>query len=367
MLPAVNATRVLLTALSMALAGCGSPRTGVPNTPSAPLVPTHPSGRIPPAECRIEATRAEALIVGPEDGEPFTVAVTDGLLTLSPTADGRLLHASVEHPLRFEATAPLDDQLLVLSKDAELAAGSVRAPAGTRVVALAQTERGLAGSLAFGRSFDRAHPTLVVGPLRLDCEALTIADSPTPTAVHPRAISGAEVRVASALPLVLRPVRAAPTTVQVRPREQDGFIPVWMTDRQGDDARVTIALSNGALISGWAELATLREPSAEEAEVLHRALSAESVRLDVNLVDELPAPEPPAQGDGRVVGRASLRASSPIRPHPEGAPWARSSAAPLDVQIRWTRGAEHAELLEIPGMWLPRGRSWVERDALVFP
>lgn len=321
-----------------------------------------------PAECRIEATSADELRVSAADRDPFPVAISDGVLAFLPTGDDRALLARVEHPLRFEARAPLAHQRLVLVREADFAAGAVHAAPGASIVAMASRERGLALHLALGaRSpVEPRGVEIVAGPLEAGCDQVAPRDASTSTISLPRRVPGGELRVASALPLVLRPVRAAPRSIELRPREASGFVPVWMLDRQGEDARVTLEFSDGARVTGWVPLTALRDASAEEAEVVERAITREpsSVGLaDLGLMSDGAEPLP-VEG---YVGPASLRPSSAIAAAPGEAAWARSAESPLEVEVRWLRGASHVELLEIPGMWIPTGRAWAERGDVAIP
>lgn len=355
---------MLVATVAIVVVACGGAPTSA-RRETAPPAPRSPSWLAPP-ECRIEAARAERLIVSRERGDPFTVALSNGVLALTPTADGRRLTAEVEHPLRFRATAPLDDQRMVLARAAELTAGAVQAVAGASVASLATNDRGLVAQLALGRSLSGPGIELLVGPVSLDCAQLAVSHEPSTASVLPRHVTGGELRIASALPLIVRPVRPAPLSVEVRPREQGGFVPVWIIDRQGDDARVAIVFSDGARVSGWVELSSLREPSAEEAERIERIVGMEPERLDLNLAGATPEPDTPMAIEG-YVGPASLRPSSAIMPAPGEAPWARSAEAPLEVQVRWARGDAHVELLEIPGVWIPAGLAWAERGDVALP
>ena len=360
----VNALRTALLAV-IVVAGCGGP----PSAPAEVAPSTRPralssSGT---AECRIEAARADDLSVAAPGRDPFPVAISDGLLALVPTDDGRL-SAHVEHPLRFHAEASVADQRLVLLAETDFAAGAVHATGGASIVALARSARGLTLHLALGARSpsDPRGIELVAGPLEADCDEVGPRDGPRSSVSLPRRIPGGELRVASALPLVLRPVRAAPTSIELRPRDPGGFVPLWMLDRQGEDARVAMEFSDGARVSGWVPLVALREPSAEEAERVDRAVTSAPTTVglaELGMMGEGPEPLP-IEG---YIGPASLRPSSAIAAAPGEAPWATSAASPLEVEVRWLRGASHVELLEIPGMWIPTGRAWAERGDVAIP
>lgn len=354
--------------VAILVTSCG----GVPARAPSESPPRSPPPRalteLAPPACRVEAARAEGLLVAPEEGDPFTVAIADGTLAFTPTEDDRRLAAHVDHPLRFRALAPLDDQRLVLADGGDFAAGAVRAVAGSPIVSITRGDRALAVHVVLGRRapLEPQGVEIVAGPLDLACDGVRSRDDPMMTSALPRHVTGGELRVATTLPLVVRPVRAAPTSVEVRPRAQGGFVPVWMIDRQGDDARVSIAFSDGAAVSGWVPLSALREASAAEAELLARVTAAEPSALALSLLGERATPDAPPAIEG-YVGPASLRPASAIAATPGHAPWARSADTPLEVEVRWLRGAPHVELLAVPGMWIPSGHAWAERGDVSLP
>jgi hypothetical protein len=302
------------------------------------------------------------------DRDPFPVAISDGVLAFLPTGDDQALTVHVEHPLRFDAWAPLAHQRLVLVREADFAAGAVHAAAGASVVAMTAHERGLTLHLALGaRSpIDPRGIEIAAGPLEADCNQVGPGDSAREAVAPPRHVTGGELRIASALPLVLRPVRAAPTFIELRPREASGFVPLWMLDRQGEDVRVAMEFSDGARVTGWVPLTALREASAEEAEIVERAITREPSFVGLARLGAMNEGDAPLPVEG-YVGPASLRPSSAIAAAPGEAPWARSADSPLEVEVRWLRGATHVELLEIPGMWIPSGRAWAERGDVSIP
>src|SRR5690606_3841697 len=120
-------------------------------------------------------------------------------------------------------------------------------------------------------------------------------------------------------------------------------------------------------VAGWVPLSALREASAEETEIVERAVAREPSAIGLSVLGEMGGGggDPlPVEG---YVGPASLRPSSAIAAGPGEAPWAHSAEAPLEVEVRWLRGARHVELLEIPGMWIPSGHAWVERADVAIP
>ncbi len=321
--------------------------------------------------CRIEAARAEGLSVSAGDLLPFETSVSDGALAFVPGGDDRHLTAEVERPLRFTAAARADEQRLVLARAGELAAGGVRAVAGQPLLALARQDGGLIAHVQLGRGAPVAGRALElsVGPVVLACDEVIAEPDPEPriATALPRHVPGGELRVAATTPLVLRPVRLAPARVEVRGRGRGAFVPVWVVDRQGDDVRAVIAFSDGARVEGWVPVTVLREPSAAEAEAVERLVSAavpESMALGV--LGVLEGTQPGAQAD-EYLGPASLRRGSAVHAEPGGARWAESGEHPLEVRVRWQRGSAHAQLLEVPGMWVPPDRAWVQRGDVSLP
>ncbi|HBQ17632.1 MAG TPA: hypothetical protein DEF51_43065, partial [Myxococcales bacterium] len=96
------------------LAACGapSPRARVEPEP-APAPRVEPAG---PPTCRLEVRSADAIEVHVSGVEPFGVAVSDGVVSLAPTDDPATYELAVTAPLRFDATARADGQLLELSR-----------------------------------------------------------------------------------------------------------------------------------------------------------------------------------------------------------------------------------------------------------
>lgn len=322
-----------------------------------------------PSTCRIEAVRAESLTVAPPRGDSFLVAVSDGALSFVPTEDDRSLHAEVEQPLAFRAQAPSREQRLALAADVDLAAGSVRAARGSAVLAIARAGDGVVARLKLGRrsALDTRGVELAVGPVAIDCAHIAADAEPIQTSAHPRHVPGGELYVASMVPLVVRPLRAAPLTVEVRAGSRGGFVPVWVVDRRGHDARIVIAFSDDSRIAGWVPRNALRAPSAAESETIERLISQERpASFELDTLGELGPRAVPHLADG-YVGPATLRSSSAIAAAPGDPPWARSADRPLEVQVRWERGSPHVELIEIPGMWIPEGRAWAERPDVSLP
>lgn len=321
--------------------------------------------------CRVEAVRAEGLNVSAGDLLPFEASVSDGALAFVPGGDDRHLTAEVERPLRFTATARTDEQRLVLARAAELAAGGVRAVAGQPVLALSPQGAGLIAHVQLGRGAPPAGRALElsVGPVAVACDDVITEPDPEPRVATalPRHVPGGELRVAATSPLVVRPVRLAPARVEVRGRGQGAFVPVWVVDRQGDDVRAVIAFSDGARVEGWVPVTVLREPSAAEAEAIERLVSsAVPETMALGLLGILEATQPGAQAE-EYVGPASLRPGSAVHAEPGGARWAESGEHPLEVRVRWQRGSAHAQLLEVPGMWAPPERAWVQRGDVSLP
>lgn len=349
--------------------GCGAAEA-----PARPAARRPAERAIEPAEagpppCRIEAARAEALTVAAAGVSPFGVSVSDGSLSFVPSEDERRLTVLVEHPLRFSATGHPEDQRLVLARGASFAAGAVHAVEGAPVIRIARTPRGLEGVIQIGRAPPGSGLELAVGPVPLECGDVIAEPAPEPRAVPslPRQVPSGELHVAAASPLVLRPLRLAPARVEVRARGRDAFVPVWVIDRQSDDARVAIAFSDGARVEGWVPRTTLREPSAAEAELVARWIAGEPPGpVALGTIGALETTPPGPQAD-EYVGPASLRPGSPIAAEAGGAPWARNAEVPLEVRVRWARGSAHALLLEIPGLWVQPERAWVERVDVSLP
>lgn len=351
--------------------GCGAAETRA--TP--PFVPRSEAPReveaeVSPPVCRIEAVRAEGVVVAPPEMDPFTAHVSDGALALVPTDDDRHVVVHVEHPLRFSGEARTDEQRLVVARTTDLAAGSVRVAAGVAVSGIARDDTGLLATLQIGRAPPEVVPALdlAVGPVPLACDDVIAEADPEPrlSSALMRQVPGGEVRVAATLPLVVRPLRLAPARVEVRPYEREGFVPVWTIGRQGDDVRVAIAFSDGTRIEGWVPLTALREPSAAEAEAIERLTSLSTEPMALGMLGVLEGTQPGAQAD-EYVGLASLRPGSAVYAEPGRTRWAESAEQPLEVRVRWQRGARHAQLLEVPGVWVPPERAWVHRGDLSLP
>jgi hypothetical protein len=367
--------------LALALAACGSSpeRRPSPIVPSrrAPLEagPIQAGPRAAPARpepCRIEAPRAEALRVSPAEGEAFAVAVADGAVTFTPTEAPDALDVRVETPLAFAAAASPEDQRLELAVGGARAAGAVETVEGLRVRLLRQEGDALQAEVQLGRRVPGARRglELSVGPVPVECAALRVAPGTnaevTPAILAP--VTGL-LRVARVLPLVVRPVRIAPTELTLRPVERGAALPVWVTGRSRDWARVTVAFTDGTRVSGWTPDARLRPPTTEERERAERLMDAgPSAPVDLGALDGLgPAPPPAAAEDDVYVGPATLAPESEVHAAADGPVWARSAERPLEVHVRWRRGAERAELLHVPGMVIPARRAWVSADALRLP
>ncbi len=354
----------------VALSGCGAatpPRSKAPPRPKS-----HASAAAEPSApaCRIESVRAEQLEVRPEGQAPFLVAVSDGALHFRLTENGEVLDAEVEHPLRFHARAPVEEQRLVIRAERELAAGSLHLVPDVPVIGLARAEHGVAAELQLGRREpdNLVGVELAVGPVTIPCELVVPEEDPlrSRTAL-PRHVSGGELRVAGVLPLSLRPLRVAPTEVEIRPAHRDDFVPVWMVDRQGESARVIVEFGDGAELVGWVPLSALRDPSTEEAEQIDRMVHEEgSSAVSYGTLGLPQLTEPGPQAD-EYVGSASLRPDSEIFAQPGEGAWARSVAQPLEVRVRWQRRARFAQLLDVPGMSIEPEHTWVARGDLSIP
>jgi hypothetical protein len=238
------------------------------------------------------------------------------------------------------------------------------------VLALAHTDRGIAAQLQLGRRSPSGEGVeLAVGPVRVPCDSIASLAEPEPAATTalPRHVTGGELRVASALPLVLRPLRVAPAELEVRPAHRDDFVPVWMIDREGESARVVIAFGDGSRIEGWVSTTALREPSSDETARVERMVREEgSTPVSYAALGATEALSPGPQAD-EYVGPASLHAGSAVLASPAGSEWARSAAQPLEVRVRWQHGQRYAELLEVPGMWIAPGHAWIERGDVAIP
>jgi hypothetical protein len=346
--------------------------------------------RVAPPACRIEAVRAESMLVavagecpfagapdasrrcrlGAGPSGPFTVSVSDGSLVLAPTDDPRRLEAEVEHPFRFRASAPVDEQRLMLTERAELAAGAVRTAPEMPVLALSTSDHGLVGELQLGRRAPTRGLEAIVGPLPLSCDAIAATSDPEPettTALLTPPIGG-ELRIATTLPLAVRPFRAAPIAAEVRPRERAAFLPVWIIDRQDDAARVVIAFSDGSEVRGWVDASALREASETEEDIASRMIGtpAETETIRHGLLGGMESLTAPPEADEQI-GPAVLRPGSAIFASPGGALWAHNADTPLEVRVRWDRSSRYAELLEVPGIWITPQRAYVRRSELSIP
>ncbi len=358
----------MVAALALSACGGAEPQPAVLASPSPVRAPSEASAEVLSPECRIEAVRAEMLSVALPGQEPFAVSITDGALALVVTDDGRALDAEVEHPLRFTARAPIDELHLVTRVEGELAAGALHVVPPLPVLALARGERGVVAHLQLGRRSPAEGVELDVGPVPLPCESVIAPAEASSTATAlPRHVTGGELRVASAVPLVLRPLRVAPSQLEVRPAHRDEFVPLFMMNREGESARVAIAFGDGTRLEGWVATSALREPSADEAARVERMVREEgSTPIDHAAIGAFEPTQAGVQVD-EYVGPASLRPSSRVRVAPGEAQWAVSAAQPLEVRVRWQRGARYAEIVDLPGMWITPGRAWVERGDLAIP
>lgn len=359
--------RAFASIVLVALVGCG-----VAESRPAPAR----VARVAPAperpDCRVEAARAEDVTVELEGRPPFSVAVSDGLLWLVPTDDERALRVEARQPLRFSARARVDEQRLVAVVEADAAAGVVRLVPGLGVLGLRQGEQGgLAAYVKLGRRSPLAvrGVELRVGPVSLPCGGVRAEHDPEPRSSTSllRDVPEGELRVAASAPLVVRPVRAAPAHVEVRPVERSGLVPAWVVDERGDDARIVVAFSDGARIEGWVSASALREPTTDEAEAVERIVRERAGDpFGLAMLGGGHTPEVAAQPD-EYVGLASLRPGAAIFVQPGEGRWAASSESPTEVRVRWQRGARHAELLAIPGLWAPPGHAFVRRDEIAIP
>ena len=335
----VSGVRWSLALFVLAACGAPSPRARVEPEPA-------PAPRVEPARsptCRLEVRSADAIEVDVSGVEPFGVAVSDGVVSLAPTDDPATYGLAVTAPLRFDGVARADGQLLELSGAGVHAAGSVTAVEGTLVRTLHRDGARLMAELQVGQRVPGARHglELAVGPVPLGCEDVRGVESDRLTLATPRRIPSVALAVADP-PVVLRPVRAAPTELSLRPLERGVPVPLWVLEERGEDARVAIAFSDGARLEGW---------------VAREALHAYGGHT---------APEP-APEENVYVGLASLRPFSPILVAPDGARWAESVEHPLEVRVRWDRDADHAQLLRIPGLFVSAERAWVRVRSLAIP
>lgn len=321
--------------------------------------------RVPPPRpaCRIEAARAEAIEVSAE----ISVSVTDGALSLSPTDDPRRLAVRVEHPIRFEGTASIDDQRLTSSEPLELAAGALRAPTGVEILSIARGDRGLIAHLALGRAAGERGITLVAGPIAMPCAIDANADGEA-REIRPRPPAGAELRIARRSPLEIRPVRIAPRTIEVRARRDDGVVPVWIVDRQADAARIVIEHADGSRVEGWSPLEALRAPTAAEAEAIDRlVLDPSEPAVIPAVVPALGEPAPIAPNADELIGTGTLRARAEILDDANGERWAFVADTSIEARVRWARGHASVEILELPGATITPGRAWIRRADVSMP
>lgn len=347
------------------LAACGAPSARARVEPEpAPAPRVEPAGS---STCRLEVRSADAIEVHVSGVEPFGVAVSDGVVSLAPTDDPATYELAVTAPLRFDATARADGQLLELSRAGVHAAGSVTAVEGTLVRTLHRDGARLMAELQVGQRVPGARHglELAVGSVPLGCEDVRGVESDRLTLATPRRVPSVALAVADP-PVVLRPVRAAPTELSLRPLERGVPVPLWVLEERGEDARVAIAFSDGARLEGWVAREALREPSAEEAEWIERITADVDPGEALHAYGGHTAPEP-APEENVYVGLASLRPFSPILVAPDGARWAESVEHPLEVRVRWDRDADHAQLLRIPGLFVSAERAWVRVRSLAIP
>jgi hypothetical protein len=360
-----------LLLIAMGLVACGSAERIAARAVPTDVAPAPASTSEEPSRCRIAAVRGEGLEVTPEGGEPFRVAISEGALVFAPTDDGRELAIESEQPLRFAGRARVEDQRLRVRVETDAVAGGVHLVPGVEIIGLSGEESGLNVFVQLGRRSPVAVRgiELAVGPLPLPCDAVIAEPEPEPRSATAlvRAVPTGELAVAAALPLVVRPLRAAPAHVEVRPRDRMGFVPVWVVDVQGESARIAIALSDGSRLDGWVERRALREPSAAEAETVDRVIAAPAGEpMGLGVLGAIPPPTV-AAGPDEQLDHASLRPGTAIYARAGEGRWAESGPVPIEVRVRWRRGAGFAELVEIPGLWVPLGYAWVRRDELVLP
>lgn len=327
---------------------------------------------VPPPACALTATRARSLSVELPGRDAFRVAVRRGALTLTPGPDPTRALVRVSAPLAFGAFADPADQPLELGVDAQLGAGGVEAAAGTRVLSLEATPRGIRGQLVLGRRDPTARRALElsVGPLALPCSVLRMRspDDPEPTTVPPRRTAAAPLAMVREDPLIVRPVRIAPAELRVRRSSASSLFPVWVVDRHGDEVRVVVSFVDGSRLDGWTPASALRPPSVADAEWVERLAHVE-VResLGEDGVESVETWPSASSGTADAYeGEATLHAGAEVFAAPGEGRWA-TSAEELGVRVEWLPGASHARLLDVPGMWLDRSRAWVARDSLDLP
>lgn len=353
--------------LLFVLAACGAPPTAPRRAERAPEPSPIVAAPEPAPRCAIEVHTGDAIEIALADLEPFTAAIDRGAATLTPTDDPARYAIEVASPLRFDATARSDGQMLELAVAGERAAGAVTVAPGTLVRTLHARGEQLVAELQLGHRVPGARRglELAVGPVPIDCADVRAVSSDRLPLATPTPLPSVAIRVADP-PLTLRPVRAAPAEVTLTPLERGVPVPVWVLEEHGDDARVAVAFGDETRVEGWATRASLRAPSDEEA------IWIEAITADVDPGEAVhawgghAAPEPTPE-ENVYVGVASLRPSSPVLASPDGPRWAESVDVPLEVRVRWDREADHAQLLRIPGLFVSAERAWVRLRSLSIP